>query len=114
VADTWRLSVRNAGATSVLLPTDLYSRVVEYVFLSYLSIYLRFLKICTGANLDEGSNKNITFTRRYLDLNRVTYEVTFFCPAVKVEKHIECLDSSIQRRTTRISTLGMANPLPKD
>jgi hypothetical protein len=85
VADTWRLSVRNASSTSVL-PTDLYFRVVEYVFLSYPSIYLRFLKICIGAKLDHGSDKNITFTRRYLDPNRVTYEVTFFCPSVKVEK----------------------------
>jgi hypothetical protein len=78
VADTWRLSVRNASATSVLLPTDLYSRVVEYVFLTYPSLYLRFLKICIGANLDQGSNNNLTFTRRYLDPNRVSYEVTFF------------------------------------
>ena len=66
---------------------------------------------CIGANLDQGSNKNITFTRRYLDPNRVTYEVTFFCPS---EKRIECLDSSIQRKITRFSTLGRANPLPRD
>ncbi len=34
------------------------------------------LKILTGANLDQkGSTKNITFSRRYLDPNRVTYEV---------------------------------------
>ena len=78
VADTWRLSVRNASATSVLqVPTDLYSRMVEYVFLTYPSIYIRFLKICIGANLDQGSNKNLTITRRYLDPNRVSYEVIF-------------------------------------
>ena len=111
VADTWKLSVRNASVTSFLLPADLYSKVVEYVFLLYPSIYLRVLKICIGANLDQGSNKNITFTRRYLDPNRVTYEVTFFCPS---EKCIECLDSSIQRKIKRLSTLGRANPLPKD
>ena len=68
---------KNASATSVLL-TDLYSRVDEYV-LTYPSIYLGFLKICLGVNLDQGSsNKNLMFTRRYLDPNRVSYEVTFF------------------------------------
>ena len=40
--------------------------------------YLPFLKICIGANLDEGGNKSLTFTRRYLDPNRVSYEVIFF------------------------------------
>ena len=37
-----------------------------------------FLKICIGANLNHGNNKNLTFTRRYLDANRVSYEVTSF------------------------------------
>lgn len=32
-----------------------------------------------SANLDhKGSKKNITFSRRYLDPNRVTYEVCLF------------------------------------
>ena len=78
MADTWRLSVRsNASATSVL-PADLHFRVVEYV-LAYPSFYLSTVsQDCIGANLDQGSNKNLTVTRRYLDPNRVSYEVIFF------------------------------------
>ena len=60
--------------------------MAEYVFLTYPSIYLHFLKVGIGTNLDQGSDKNLTFTRRYLDPNRVSYEVTsfLFCPDVKV------------------------------
>ena len=37
------------------------------------------MNILAGVNLDhKGSDKNLTFTRRYLDPNRVTYEVSFY------------------------------------
>ena len=68
---------KNADCGPVL-PADSYSRVVEYVFLTDPSIHLRFLRNYIGVNLDQENNdKNLTFTRRYLDPNRVTYEVGF-------------------------------------
>ena len=80
VADTWRPSVRILVLIQYpVLPIDPYSRMVEYVFLKDPSIHPCFIKIYIGANLDQGSsNKNLTFTRRYLDPNRVTYEASFF------------------------------------
>jgi len=69
---------KNTGSHSIF-PADSYCRVVEYVFLTDPFIHPRFLKSYIGANLDDkGRNKNLTFSRRYLDPNRVTYEVAFF------------------------------------
>ena len=75
----------------LVLPTDSYSRIVEYVFSKDPSIYPCFLKIYIGANLDQGgSDRNLTFTRRYLDPNRITYEVSFFL-SVTAGKHFKYL-----------------------
>lgn len=42
---------------------------------------LTLIGIVLGVDLDEANDKqNLTFSRRYLDPNRVTYEVSLFHP----------------------------------
>lgn len=65
---------KSTCSDSVPFSTDSHSRVVEYVLLKDPSIHLRFLKSSIGVRLTKG--KNLDFTRRYLDPNRVTYKVT--------------------------------------
>ena len=113
VADTWRLSVWMPVLIQFFLLTR-YSRVVKYVSLTDPFIYLGFLKICIGANLDKGGdNRNLTFSRRYLDPNRITYEVTHF-QLWKSEGILNVLNSFIPRRMITRSILGPVNSSPRD
>lgn len=57
----------------------------------------------TGANLDVSEHENITFTRRYLDANRVTYEVRE--PGfLRTRGRLMPCDSTIPVRATRRTT----------
>jgi hypothetical protein len=58
--------------------------------------------VSPGVDLDEpGCTKNLTVNRRYLDPNRVTYEVCFF---PYTGSAIEVVISSIRNAPTQLST----------
>lgn len=82
-------TVGKNAISGLVLPTDSYFRMDEYVFLMDSFIHPRFLIYYIGTNLDQGSSdKNLTISRRYLDPNRATYEV-IFCSSMEVMKHFE-------------------------
>ena len=77
---TWRLSVRAMAMFCASQPRPSHivfpNRLDEYVRCPCFMTTSNGILCGAGANLDEKNSRgNITFNRRYLDPNRVTYEV---------------------------------------
>ena len=82
---------------------------------TYLSSYNFSSWITTAAKLDnKGSKGNITFTRRYLDPNRVTYEVQHFCvmkvsPLIRTQYHTGTTGHNFDTQKGISITRGLQN-----